>query len=123
MTKTQDFHESTDEDLVRVYREAAEEQARFFTDFNHVKANKAARRLAAAYRELRTRGSAAQARLLPLLEHPEPGVRAWAAAHALEFAPERGEPVLSALVDQGGLIGLGANETLKAWRGATLTFT
>jgi hypothetical protein len=43
-------------------------------------------RLAAIYRELRHEGQ--RERLLPLLEHADAAVRVWAAAHALEFAPD-----------------------------------
>ena len=49
--------------------------------------------IAAVYRELRRRGPDDQGALLELLQHDDAGVRLWAAAHALEFAPERGEPV------------------------------
>jgi hypothetical protein len=55
-------------------------------------ANENADRIAAIYRELRRRG--AESVLLTLLNSRDEGVLAWAAAHALEFAPERGEPVL-----------------------------
>jgi hypothetical protein len=57
-----------------------------------------------------------------LLEDPDPGVRAWPAAHALEFAPELGENVLEALAAEGGLTGFDAEMTLEVWRGGTLKF-
>ena len=64
--------------------------------------------IASVYRELRRRGS--ESSLLVLLDSPDLGVRAWALAHAMEFTPEEGEPVLTALADSGesGLIGFGA---------------
>lgn len=120
--KRVNVREMRDEDLVGMYLMAAQEDAKFFTDFDHKAANAAQRRLAAAYRELRRRGVAAQQRLLTLLDHPEPGVRAWVAAHAMEFAPEQGEPVLRALEEAGGLIGFGAGETLKVWKAGKLRF-
>jgi hypothetical protein len=57
-----------------------------------------------------------------LLEDPDPGVRAWAGAHALELAPELGENVLETLAAEGGLTGFNAEMTLEVWRGGTLKF-
>jgi hypothetical protein len=79
--------------------------------------------VAKVYTELRARGRDAQMALLPLLEDLEPGVRAWAAAHALEFAPDRGEPVLRALEQNPkGLTAVTAKYALKQWREGTLRF-
>lgn len=45
------------------------------------------------------------------------------AAHALDFAPEKGEPVLESLAGvQGSLIGFDAEMTLKEWRKGELRF-
>jgi len=61
--------------------------------------------------------------LLPLLQHPDLGVRAWAAAHALEFAAAEGEPVLVATADiPGSLVSFSAKMTLRQWREGTLRF-
>jgi hypothetical protein len=76
--------------------------------------------VASAYRELRRRGS--EKVLLPLLEHANPGVRAWAGAHALEFAPDEGERVLEALTEEPGIEGFNAEMTLQTWREGTLKF-
>ncbi len=76
--------------------------------------------VAAAYRELRRRGD--EQVLLPLLEHPDPGVRSWAAAHALEFSPGEGERVLEALAGEEGIEGFNAQMTLQTWREGTLEF-
>jgi hypothetical protein len=101
------------EELVRLYEKAALDQ-RQATDLGRSKVgNKAHDTLAAVYRELRRRGPEAQSLLLPLLNSPEQGVRGWAAAHALEFAPEQGVPVLEALSQEPRLTGLNAKMTLK----------
>jgi hypothetical protein len=107
----------TDE-LVAIYEEAA---GRHHRESNPRKVNRAHDRLAAVYRELRARGLDAQR---ALLDHPDPGVRSWAAAHALEFAAEEGEPVLEQLVAdrEGRMIGFGAEWTLKVWRRGELRF-
>lgn len=76
--------------------------------------------VADVYRELRRRGS--ESILLALLDNPDAGVRAWAASHALEFAPDQGEPVLKALASDEGLLGFSAEMTLREWRKGTLSF-
>ena len=85
-------------------------------------ANSDADMIAAVYRELRRRS--AERTLLVLLESPDLGVRSWAAAHAMEFAPDQGEPVLTALSESGvaGPIRLGAEMTLREWRAGRLRF-
>ncbi len=76
--------------------------------------------VAAAYRELRDRGSQAQNASLTLLDHPDPPVRGWAGAHALEFSPEDGGRALTDLVAAGGLAGFNAEMTLKTRRKGNL---
>lgn len=49
-------------------------------------------------------------------------VRVWAAAHALEFAPERGEPVLSHVAAEKGILSFNARMTLEVWRAGDLRF-
>jgi hypothetical protein len=60
--------------------------------------------------------------VLTLLQDSDIGVQAWAAAYALEFDPAAGEPVLSKLAEQPGLIGFGAKMTLTEWRAGRLRF-
>ena len=67
--------------------------------------------IAAVYRELRTRES--ESALSDRLNSEDPGVRVWAGAHALEFAPERGEPTLGELAELPGLLGFTAETTLR----------
>jgi hypothetical protein len=69
-----------------------------------------------AYRELRSRGPEAQRLLLSLLEHENPSVRADAACYALEFAPERALPVLTAMEDLPGNVGAKVVLFLDGWR-------
>ncbi len=78
--------------------------------------------VASVYRELRRRES--ESVLLVLLDSPDAGVRSWSAAHALEFAPAEGEPVLTALAEarDSGLIGFSAEMTLQEWREGRLRF-
>ncbi len=109
---------STDE-LVARYAEAARIHGEATITGSHP-ANNEADFIAATYRELRNRGS--ESALLGLLESDDAAVRAWAGAHALEFAPEQGEPVLVRIAESPGLLGFGAEMTLREWRAGRLTF-
>jgi hypothetical protein len=112
---------SSSEDLVRVYEKAASDNS--LTERGNVPAgNRAADRAAAIYRELRQRGRDHQLLLLPLLDSSDLYVRKWAAAHALEFAPEKGLPVLELLSKEPPWIGLSAEITLGIWRKGELRF-
>src|SRR3989339_816277 len=86
--------------------------------------NKAADEIAAIYRELRSRGLDVQKKLLPLLKHPDPSVRGWVAAHALEFAQKLGVVVLKDLEANSppGAIKATAFFTLQEWRAGRLEF-
>ena len=78
--------------------------------------------VADVYRELRARGAEAQSALLPLLDHENDAVKCWAASHALEFAPERGEPVLTRLARGRLALAFSARQTLREWRNGNLSF-
>jgi hypothetical protein len=68
------------------------------------------------YQELKTRGRNSQEHLLILLDHDDPAVRRWAAAHALGFAPGLAKPVLEKLARGPGLLSLDAQIALRGWR-------
>ena len=108
--------------LVAAYRAAAVAHGRATNDGDHRAANRHHDIVAAIYRELRKRGDSARRELLPLLDDIDPYVRAWAAAHALDFAPDRGERVLRRLAESPGAIGLSAEMTLREWAKGSLTF-
>jgi hypothetical protein len=110
------------QEIVDVYVVAAAKHARATEAGDYKAANEAHDVIAPGYRELRTRGLQAQRALLPLLEHPDPGVRGWAAAHGLEFAPDQAEPTLEALAGVDGLGGSSAKMTLQVWRKGDLNF-
>lgn len=112
---------STDE-LVDAYRAAAELHGAHSIDGDYESANHQAELVAAVYRELRDRGLQAQRALLRLVDDPNESVRSWAGAHALEFAPESGEPALAALAEGPSVAAFNAKMTLREWRQGTLTF-
>ena len=82
------------ERLIAVYREAAKIHRAASREGDHEKANPAYERLAGLMREWRRRGEAEHTAFLELLNDPSLDVRGWAAAHALEFAPDQAEPIL-----------------------------
>jgi len=108
------------EELVQEYEQAAVAYGQALAGADHRAANRAHDRLAGAYRELRSRAAAPH--LLPLLKSEHEYVRSIAAAHALEFAPEQGEPVLQWFAARPGLQRISAEYALKAWREGTLKF-
>lgn len=116
-----DLKQASITELVHSYETAATQHAKAIDAADSRAANKAHGRLAAAYRELRARS--AQDHLLPLLQSSNMNVRLWAAAHALEFAPERGEPVLLELETGSGRTRLEAEYTLIEWKKGTLKFS
>jgi hypothetical protein len=110
-------------ELVLEYARAAEQYGRTMDSRNHKATNREAKIIAACYRELRSRGKDEQRALLNLLEGDnEEYVQCWVAAHALEFAPEIGEPVLSKLAKKGSVVGFDARQTLERWREGGLKF-
>ena len=114
--------EATVDQLVAIYGEAAAAHGRASSEGDYETANEQHDILAAAYRELRERGSEAQQRMLTLLDHRDAGVRSWAGAHSLEFSPEDGKRTLEALIVAGGLAGFNAEMTLETWRQGNLQF-
>lgn len=118
---TDDLERAEVPTLIEQYVDSAVKHGRASQVGRHEDANAAYEVLARAYRELRRRGPQAQDLLRPLLAHPDPFVRAWAGAHALEFAPEEGEATLRALADTDpGLAGFDAKITLDEWRAGRL---
>lgn len=115
-------HRDDEHALVEQYVRAASVHGRATDDGDSNAANRAHDQVAQAYSEIRRRGERMQEALLPLLDHPDPGVRTWAGAHALEFAPKKGERTLRKLVKEGGLIGFSAEMTLETWKAGTLHF-
>ena len=106
---------------VSAYAEAAAAHGRATVEGDSKSANDAHDRLAAVYRELRDEGQ--RERLLPLLNHGDVAVRAWAAAHALEFAPDQGKRVLEEIAaTEQDILGFDAQQTLTVWREDGLSF-
>jgi hypothetical protein len=108
---------STDKrnELLAQYVEAAEAHGQAIERGDFKMANRNHRIATSAYAQLQADGPTSQLDMLPLLRHPSASVRAWVAAHALDFAPEQGKAVLAELVRDGGLIGLIAEIALKEW--------
>ena len=109
--------------LVARYTDAAASHGQATEADESKKANRAADSIAVVYRELRRRGADARKHLLPLLAHPDPGVRGWAGAHALEFEPRDAERALMQLSGvPGSLVAFSARMKLTEWREGRLRF-
>jgi hypothetical protein len=103
--------------LIEQYTEAATKHGRATEAGNYRMVNQNADKLTAIYRELRRRGQVALEQLIPLLQHPEPGVRCNAGADALEFAPEHGVKALEELSNMSGsVVAFTARVALREWR-------
>lgn len=114
------IQKASNDELVQEYEQAAVAYGQALAAANHRAANRAHDRIASAYRELRSRAEACQ--LLPLLKSEDLNVRSIVAAHALEFAPEQGEPVLRDIAARPSRRRTPAEYALKAWREGTLKF-
>jgi len=111
------------EELIDTYAKAAAEHGKATENGDYKTGNKAADTVAVIYNELRSRGLDAQRSLLNLLHDENPGIRIWAAAHALEFSPSDGVPVLETMIkSEEGIIRFDAEMTLKEWRNGKLRF-
>ncbi len=109
--------------LIRRYEVAASKHGRATLESRSTReVNRQHDVVARVYRELRSRGQESQMALLDLLDSPDRGVQTWVAAHALEFAPERGEPILTQLAKRNDILGFDAEMTLKEWRAGRLRF-
>ncbi len=108
--------------LVTMYREAALRHGAATEQGDQRRANRHHDEIACIYRELRSRGDQARSALLPLLDDIEEHVRAWAGAHALEFAPERAVKMLQRLAQRPGLVGFNAAMILQEWQSGSLRF-
>src|ERR687895_2218877 len=98
--------------LVEQFAAAAAEAGRL--DIPARRQDRAADRVAAIYRELRTRG--VRDVLIPLRESRDLEVRACAAAHVFEFFPESGERVLEAMIAEPFLTGFDSELPISsAW--------
>jgi hypothetical protein len=103
--------------VLEEYTELAVLHGQALSEFDHKKSNRLHSRITKLYQELRALGPDAQNELLKLLEHPDASVRCWAAAHALDFAPERGEPVLAKIaVEESMPLRMSAETVLMGWR-------
>jgi HEAT repeat protein len=117
-----DVPTATVEQLTNAYRHAAAAHGAATVGSDHEAVNHHHNIVAAIYRELRRRGTAAQLALVPLLQDPDDAVRTWAASHALEFTPEKAERILTEVASGRGLLAFSAKMTLQEWRKGSLSF-
>ena len=99
--KNVDYTGMTNEELIKIFVEssAAQHEAALFDPKTY---NLHADLIRPAGRELWHRGPATYAILIPLLDHPNVGVRLNAAIGCLRIAPKKAVSVLEALAAQNG---------------------
>lgn len=114
------WHAAEEADLVAGYVRAATTHGQATRSGDAKAGNAAAATISSIYRELRVRDR--RSVLLPLTGHEDDGVRLWAAAHSLEFAPSDGELVLEELEGGVGPLAFSAEMTLRRWRSGQLRF-
>jgi len=109
--------------LLVEYRDAAAAHGAATEQGDHEASSRACDAIAEVYGELRRRGTATVQRLIPFLEDEDVGVRFWVASHALEFAPEKGQAVLSEIAQTpNSLIAFSAKMALREWKAGRLKF-
>ncbi|TQF09323.1 DUF2019 domain-containing protein [Myxococcus llanfairpwllgwyngyllgogerychwyrndrobwllllantysiliogogogochensis] len=121
--KQESLSRASIQELKSMYEEAASLHGRASVSGNHRAANAQYKRIATAWRELRGRGDEGRSTLTELIRSGNPAVRAWAASHVLEFAPELAEAELERLASgPPGVTRLDAELTLSEWRAGNLRF-
>ena len=102
------------EEVVAQYVASAMAHGRATESGDYGTANASVPKIIAARARLRLLGKNGEDALTALLVHSEPGVRLWAAWHALEFAPQQAERVLAELaLLKGSLVGFSAEMALR----------
>ena len=115
--KTSEIKQLSEDELRQRYADAAR-QYRVIAAGNDVfGAEQQAAVIEQIYQELKSRGKNPQNSLLSLLDHDDPAVLRWAAAHALKFAPGMGKPVLEKLATKSlGFLSGDAQTVLREWQ-------
>ncbi len=106
--------------LIARFRYAAVLHGEFTETGDYQKGNAQYKKLSNAFEKLSMLGSVAQTRFLDLLEDEVLSVRVWAAAYALQFAPDQAEATLSEIAQLVGHQATDARYTLIEWRAGRL---
>lgn len=106
------------EELLLRYVQAAQGYEQGLSEASSKEADKHHSVAERIFKELQRRG--VERELIPLLSHPRPIVRLWAAVHVLKFDPEHAKPVLEKLARSGsGVPKLDAIDILEIWNERT----
>ena len=82
-------------DLIEQYRAFAKRHGQATESGDHKEANKAAEKIAIAYRALQQLGADAQQEIVLQMTDPDPGIRLWSASHSLDFAQHEAQSELT----------------------------
>jgi hypothetical protein len=108
----------SDQRLVAEYAEWAGKHGAGMLAFDSEATNSAQAELVKRYRAIRNSGDLRS--LLPLLDHIDPSVSAWAATHLLEIEPDRAVRTLRRHARGSGPLALDAKMVLEQWEDGTL---
>jgi hypothetical protein len=114
---TSRYERATNEELVRLFEQAAREHGQASLAADPRTANARYEQMLKLYEQLKLRGIAARQLLLSLFSNDDGYVRYWTAARALEFDAKHAVPVLEELFENNsGLLRFHARTTLEHWR-------
>ena len=94
---------------------SAEEHGRYTLIGDASKTNAACRRMRKASQVLRATEDNGETAFYPLLRHPDPAVKTWAAYYLLSIKPDDAKRTLEAVASGTDLIAFGAEVTLREW--------
>lgn len=107
-----------DRQLIEEYAEFASKHGAGILAFDAEATNAAQAELVKRYRQIRNAGALLS--LVPLLDHVDPSVSAWAATHLLEVKPKQAIQTLEQHARGTGPLALDAKMVLKQWNEGTL---
>ena len=111
---------SSVDELKSEYAKWAAEHGRASEDGDSRSANRAYRKLVAAYHGLQARGKEGQDSISQLMEDSDAAIRCWAASHCLESEPERAVAKLRKIAEGTGAIAFSAEIILEEWAKGSL---
>jgi Domain of unknown function (DUF2019) len=106
--------------LVQNYIQAARAHGLAKQRGDYKEANRQHDRIIRALKGLRALPEGEQEALLGMLSDDDVNVRAWAATYLLFLAPDKAVPVLEEVAAAPGVLGFGAEVTLREFRKGTL---
>lgn len=103
-------------ELLQMFADAAARNHTASIAGDYRNANRAAKTVAKAFRQLREMGDEGYQALLTLFEHEDKAVSTMAAAYLLRYATDAAVQILQENARDEGLMGFSAQQALERWR-------